>query len=90
MAATKPGRSGNRQNVVGPQVRKIRGERNWSQEELAGELQRAGFDIMRGTLAKIEAGLRCVSDRELVQLSKALRVPVESLYPADGKPWRPV
>jgi transcriptional regulator with XRE-family HTH domain len=69
-----------KQNIVGPQVRKLRVARGWSQEELAGQLQQAGWQIMRGTLAKIEAQVRCVSDAELIALSRALRVPVERLF----------
>lgn len=69
-----------KQNIVGPQVRKLRVARGWSQEELAGQLQRAGWQIMRGTLAKIESQVRCVSDAELMALSRALKVPVERLF----------
>ncbi len=69
-----------KQNIVGPQVRKLRAARGWSQEELAGQLQRAGWIIMRGTLAKIESQVRCVSDAELMALSRALKVPVERLF----------
>ena len=69
-----------KQNLVGPQVRKLRVARGWSQEELAGQLQRAGWQIMRGTLAKIEAQVRCVTDRELLMLSLVISVPVERLF----------
>lgn len=41
----------------------------------------AGWDISRGTLAKIEAGVRCVSDREVAMLAIALKTPVHKLYP---------
>jgi hypothetical protein len=44
----------------------------------------AGLDISRGTLAKIEARVRCVSDQELVLLAKALGVRVEELFPGGG------
>ena len=43
-----------------------------SQNELAAACQLAGWDISRGTLAKIEAGLRCVSDVEVVLLAKVI------------------
>lgn len=74
-----------KQNIVGPQVRKLRVARGWSQEELAGQLQRAGWNIMRGTLAKIESQVRCVNDAELVALSRALKVPVERLFAQASK-----
>lgn len=68
-------------NIVGAEVRKLRDQRNWSQEEFAGRLQRAGWDISRGTLAKIEAQIRCVNDEELLALGRTLEVSLEELYP---------
>lgn len=69
------------QNIVGPQVRKLRSAKGWSQEELAAHLQKAGWDIARGTLAKVEARVRCVSDGELRTLARVLKVRMEDLYP---------
>lgn len=71
-----------RQNLVGPQVARLRSARGWSQDELAGHLQRLGWDISRGTLAKIEARIRCVTDRELLWLARALKARLDDLYPA--------
>lgn len=70
------------QNIVGPQIRKLRYERGWTQEEFAAQLQRLRWDISRQTLSKIEARLRCVSDEELPLLARALRVSIDKLYPA--------
>ncbi|MCP5487874.1 MAG: helix-turn-helix transcriptional regulator [Verrucomicrobia bacterium] len=70
------------QNIVGPQVRKLRYERGWTQEEFAAKLQRLDWDISRQTLSKIEARLRCVSDEELPLLARALQVSIDKLYPA--------
>ena len=70
------------QNVVGSQIRKLRSARDLSQEQLAAKCGIAGFDVSRGTLAKIEAGIRCVDDVELWILAHALRVSIEDLYPA--------
>jgi transcriptional regulator with XRE-family HTH domain len=69
------------QNLVGPQARKVRYDLGWSQEQLAAKLGRLGWDISRGTLAKIEAGVRCVSDFELLMLSRTLGVGIEDLFP---------
>ena len=69
------------QNIVGPQVGRLRQARGWSQDDLAGRLQRLGWDISRGTLAKIEAQIRCVTDRELLLLARALKVRIDDLYP---------
>ena len=71
------------QNIVGPQVRKLRVAKDWSQDALAAHLQKAGWDIARGTLAKIEARVRCVSDAELRVLAKVLGARLEDLYPPE-------
>lgn len=68
------------QNVVGPQVRKLRNDQGWSQEEFAARLNLVGWDISRATLAKIEAQLRCVTDSELLHLAKALKIEVQALF----------
>ena len=68
-------------NVTGRQIAKLRTAKGLSQDSLAGKCQRAGWDISRGTLAKIEAGIRCVSDSELLLLSQALGVSVSDLFP---------
>ncbi len=73
------------QNIVGPQVRKFRDQRGWSQEEFAARLQRQGWDISRGTLAKIEAQVRCVVDSELAMLARALELPVGDLFTASNR-----
>lgn len=70
-----------RQNIVGRQVARIRNEMALTQELLAARCCVAGWDISRGTLAKIEAGVRCVSDREVAMLAIALKTPVHKLYP---------
>ena len=72
-------------NITGRQVAKARAQRGLSQDSLAGKCQRAGLDISRGTLAKIEAGVRCVSDSELLLLAKALEVGVSELFPKGKK-----
>jgi transcriptional regulator with XRE-family HTH domain len=68
-------------NLIGPQVRKLRDRKGWTQEILAEKLQLAGWDISRTSLAKLEAQLRWVSDVELLFLSRVLRVDIADLYP---------
>ena len=72
-------------NVTGRQIAKLRAQNGLSQDGLAGRCQRAGWDISRGTLAKIEAGIRCVSDQEILLLAKALEVSVAELFPKGKK-----
>lgn len=66
------------QNIVGPQIRKLRYQQNLTQEMLAARCSVRGFEISRATLSKIEAQLRCVIDSELLVLAKALNVGLDS------------
>lgn len=72
------------QNLVGRRVRMIRMAESLSQEMLAARCGAVGWDVSRGTFAKIEAGLRQVNDAEVLILAKALRRPVSDLF--DGIP----
>jgi len=70
-----------KQNVVGPQIRKLRDKQGLTQEMFAAKCSVMGFELTRVTLAKIETQLRCVSDSELWTLAKALKVELKELYP---------
>lgn len=72
-------------NITGNQVRKLRSQLDLSQEQLSAKCQRVGLDISRGTLAKIEAGVRCVSDQEALLLAQALGAGVADLFPKGKK-----
>jgi transcriptional regulator with XRE-family HTH domain len=69
------------QNIVGPQIRKLRYQQELTQEMFAARCSILGWDLSRGTLSKIEARLRCVTDAELVILAKALKVEVSAILP---------
>lgn len=69
-------------NIVGPQVMRIRDGKAMSQADLATACQLAGWDVSRGVIARIEGGVRWVSDSELLELASVLKVPVQDLYPA--------
>ena len=68
-------------NIVGKRVQEARRKFKpaLSQEELAARLQLDGWEISRGTLAKIEAGVREVTDFEVMKLAKTLKVSPEWL-----------
>ena len=74
-----------KQNLVGPQVRRLRMAAGLSQEALAAKLQLAGWDLSRAGLSKIEAGLRRVNDAEAWVLAKVLACPLTELFPARPK-----
>jgi len=71
-------------NIVGPQIRKLRYQQNLTQEMFAAKCSVRGLDLSRGTLSKIEAQLRCVTDAELIVLAEALKVELTELYPKRG------
>ena len=50
-----------------------------SQEELAARLESGGWKISRSSLSKIEAGIRGVTDFEVMALAKILKVAPEWL-----------
>ena len=62
-------------------VRKLRYQRGMTQAMLTARCNRFGWDIGESTIAKIEAQFRCVSDKEVMLLAKALRVDVRSIFP---------
>ena len=68
-------------NVVGPQVRRLRVRKDWTQPVLAQKLQLAGWSISTGSLGKLEVQLRRVPDCELMFLARVLEVSISDLFP---------
>ena len=68
-------------NVVGPQVRKFRSLKGWTQAVLAQKLQLQGWSVSLGSVGKLEAQLRRVPDCELLFLAKVLGVSANDLLP---------
>jgi transcriptional regulator with XRE-family HTH domain len=76
--------------LLADRVRKLRAELGWSAQRLADECARAGFDsLTRGTIAKIESGVRqSVTADEVTALARVLGVtPNDLLAPPDW--WQP-
>ena len=71
----------NNANAVGNSVRKLRYSMGLTQDMFAARCGVVGWDLSRGTLAKIEAGVRCVTDAELWVLARALKCSPEKLFP---------
>jgi len=72
-------------NVVGPEVRRLRIKAGMSQPAFAAKCQRAGWDISRDIVARIEGGSRCVEDRELLMLAKSLGCALTELFPKNTR-----
>jgi transcriptional regulator with XRE-family HTH domain len=68
-------------NNIGPQVRRFRYDRAWSQSVFAAKLQIAGLDIDRSGVSKIEARMVFVDDRTLMYLAEVLKVELQALFP---------
>jgi transcriptional regulator with XRE-family HTH domain len=68
-------------NIIGSKVKALREQQQLTQDQLAARCQLVGLQISRGTLAKIESKVRCVTDEEALFLSKALKVEIQSLFP---------
>ncbi len=76
------------QNLVGPQVRKLRYNSGWSQSKLAIQLQLKGLDVSREVIAQIEGQCHCVKDKDLPYFSRVFQVGLTDLFPNidPGKP----
>ncbi len=59
-----------RDRNMGDNLRKLRLEKNISQEKLCAELQRRGCDIGRSTYAKYEAGELNIKASVIIELRK--------------------
>jgi len=68
-------------NLVGPQVRRFRVRKGWSQPVLAHKLQLQGWSISTPSVGKLEAQLRRVPDCELLFLARVLGVSILELFP---------
>lgn len=69
-------------NVIGEKVREARLKLHppLTQAELAAKVELEDWRISRVGIAKIEAGIRKVTDVEVVKLAKVLDVPVSWLF----------
>ena len=76
-------------NIVGGLVRKIRKARGWTQDNLAGQCSRRGWDMDYMLVAKIETGVRAVSDLELKLLCEVLGVFPDEMLGFRAMPARP-
>ena len=69
-----------RKNIIGLNIRQARKDAGMTQMELAGQLQLLGIRIDRATIAKIELGIRLLSDIEIIAISKVLTINVNELF----------
>ena len=74
-------------NIIGERVRQARknAKPSITQLDLVARLQTAGVKIDQSGLSKLESGRRPVSDIEVVELAKALKISVEGLLGGERK-----
>ena len=73
----------------GRAVRRYRTQRGWTQHTLASQVSQLGVPMHQTTIAKMEAGQRQTSIREVFLLAEALAVEPDVLFPHDiGRPDR--
>jgi transcriptional regulator with XRE-family HTH domain len=66
--------------VIGPQVRKLRTQKGWTQNQLALKLQLSGWDTSRESVTRLENQSRRVPDLELFVVAKVLGVKADDLF----------
>lgn len=71
---------GDKNNIVGKQIRFYRKKKKYSQKQLSEKLETMAIYICRGSISRIEDGSRTVTDIELYGLATILEVPIESLF----------
>ena len=67
-------------NIIGRNVRTIREQKGWTQEQLAAKCNLIHWEISRSTVAKIESNVRRVTDIEVQKLALAFDVDESVLF----------
>ena len=70
-------------NLIGERLKKLRDTRNFSQRDLARELQLIGMDMDKNVITRIETNKRYVTDFELRAIKKIFNVSYD--YLIDGE-----
>ncbi len=66
-------------NISGENIKEIRKNKHYSQDDLATKLQLKGLPVTASTISKIESKDRSVSDKELLAFSKVLNTSAQDL-----------
>lgn len=68
-----------KKNIIGGRLKQARTTLGVTQDQLSAKLARAGVQIDRAGISKIENASRCVCDFELKAIAKALSTNVSNL-----------
>lgn len=71
---------GNKMNLIGENVAKLRKKIKMSQQKLSDKLELYGVYVCRGSISRIEDRSRTVTDIELHAIAKVLNVEINELF----------
>lgn len=71
---------GEKMNLIGNRVKKLRKQKKLSQQELSNKLELLGVYVCRGSVSRIEDCSRTVTDIELYAIAKILGVELNELF----------
>ena len=69
-----------KKNMTGNAIKRYREQANMTQAELSHQLETVAVYVCRGSISRIEQGIRIVSDLELYGISKVLNIPIEAFF----------
>ena len=81
----KPRTANGNKNMIGKNLMRLRQNREFSQRDLARELQLIGYDIDRNVITRIETNQRYVTDIEILAFCQVFHVTFEDLI-KDSQP----
>ena len=71
---------GDKKNLIGENLKKLRIQSKLSQQELSNKLELLGVYVCRGSISRIEDYSRTVTDIELFAIAEVLGVELQELY----------
>ena len=71
---------GDRVNLIGQKIKKIREQKGLSQKELSEKMELMAVYTCRGSLSRIENGKRAVTDLEIHAICKILGITPNELF----------
>ena len=77
--------TGDRKNLIGPQVKALRQKNKLTQKGLAEKLQLEGYEFSDLTILRIENGTRFAADYEVKALADIFGVKTDDLFSAAEK-----
>lgn len=80
----KISKHGNSRNIAGKKLRELRKRRNFSQNDLAREVQLKGLSLTSKEISKIETNNRLIQDFELFAFAEIFNVSADDFNEKDA------